>query len=1056
MKIINELINIYNSNYKDQVEKLKKDNFIDIFDLSQEFKTDNHDLMILSAKMRTSLSKSNLMKFTYDFTDKTANCTCKFCNSDSDVPCSHVSVMLEEFNSGKFEKLCYKDSSIYEALNKKKIELRKEKYKYFKEKNEMILDKLIRMLEKNDYVPISSKIELEPFLYKNKYSKEEEYYLEFKVGNNKKYIVKNITELLNDIKNGVNKSFGKNATLNLNINNFDEKSKRFIECLKRIFSDKDNSVKRLVLATEEVIDDVFEIYQDSYIKIACSGLPFDDVYISREKVSLDVSINNMKFCIDGLGTNKVIFGYKYDYLIVNNVLKRINCTDNIRQLIRFVYQNPDFEIEYVKDRFIKEVYSNLLDEVEIDQDFKKEFTIKDFNINAYFDINDGVISYSTKYFLENEEVDISKIKDNIVSKKISKFERFIDGFGFENKKITDTNKIVLFLNTDFTNIKNVATIYLSENIKSMQINKMSKMQSKLGYDTGMLSVCFTNLNYSNSELNKILNAIKKKVKYVKLNKNTILEVAEEEAEKLIKVVEEFNLDVNRLAEVQRVPLYQSLKLLSNKNEFVDCTVDDIIVKMLNDISNYKDSNFEVPVRLKESMRSYQVDAFKWMNTLMKYNFCGILADDMGLGKTLEIIALLMSDTINQPSLIVCPKSLAYNWRNEFIKWETNMKVIIVNGLSTERAKIIKNIDPNEKVIYISSYDSLKNDLESYKDVDFRFMILDEAQFIKNHTTLKAQSVKKINSEIRFILTGTPIENTVVDLWSLFDFIMPNYLYNYNNFKKMFEKEITSNQNKDIIKELVKKITPFILRRTKQEVLTDLPEKVEIIQYAEMIDEQRKVYEAQLLKTKQLIKNAKNKIEVLSSLTRLRQICVDPGLFIENYNGRSAKVDLVTDIIKKYIEEGHKIILFSQFTSAFNRLEEVFKNEGIKYFVLTGKTDAIDRVEMAKVFNIPESEEKVFLVSLKAGGTGLNLVGADIVIHLDPWWNISAENQATDRAHRIGQKNVVHVIKLVCENSIEQKVIELQEIKKQIIDKVIADNDNNIVNLSDDDLKYILS
>ena len=323
-------------------------------------------------------------------------------------------------------------------------------------------------------------------------------------------------------------------------------------------------------------------------------------------------------------------------------------------------------------------------------------------------------------------------------------------------------------------------------------------------------------------------------------------------------------------------------------------------------------------------------------------------------------------------------------------------------------------------------------------------------------TLKAQSVKKIQSELRFVLTGTPIENTVVDLWSIFDFLMPNYLYNYANFKKQYEKEITINHNKDVINSLVKKITPFILRRTKQDTLNDLPEKIELIRFAEMDVEQRKVYEAQLLSTKDAIINKSSKIEILSCLTRLRQICVSPSLFMDNYSGESAKIELLISLLNELIENNHKILVFSQFTKSFDLIYKRLEENNIAYFTLTGKTEAKDRVEMANKFNSDDSQEKVFLISLKAGGTGLNLVGADVVIHLDPWWNVAAENQASDRAHRIGQKRVVNVIKIVCENTIEQKVLELQELKKQIINDVIANNDDNIVKLSDDDLKYLLS
>ena len=802
------------------------------------------------------------------------------------------------------------------------------------------------------------------------------------------------------------------------------------------------------------VDKIFDLYIGNVIDVIFKDY-HEEVFISETKKKVDVKIEKNSFVINGKKEPFIIKGYKYDYIIENNILYRLECDDDLRPLVNFISLNK-LSFKYFDDSFVKEIYSRYSEYITVNDDFKDKFALKDLDISVYFDINDDILSYNDKYYIGNDEIDEEEANRKYSCHKLTKFKNFINNLGFDGRQLKNVNNIGNFLKTDFEKFHNVATIYLSENIKKMQVKKISKSVTNLGYDTGMLSVCFENLNYTNEELYKILSGIKKKVKYVKLNKNTIIDLEGEEAKELEKVVNEFQLDEKHLAETQVIPLYQSLKLLNNTEDFKFFTTDEIIRKILSDIANYKNSDFSVPESLRQYMRDYQVDAFKWMKTLIKYNFSGILADDMGLGKTLEIISIIESDDCVKPSLIVCPKSLAYNCSNDFNKWNCGTKAINIVGNSSERNKIISNIRNNEKVVYITSYDSLKNDLDSYKDKEFRYMILDEAQFIKNHTTLKAQSVKQINSSLRFVLTGTPIENTVVDLWSIFDFLMPNYLYNYNNFKLTYEREITTNRNSEIIGILVKKITPFILRRTKEEVLKDLPEKIETIMYAEMTSAQKKIYQAQLLKTKDIIKGNSSKIEILAQLTRLRQVCVDPSLFIDDYNEMSGKIELAVSLINDLVNEGHKILLFSQFTSVFPILEKYMEKNNINYFKITGKTDAFERVEMANRFNDEESKEKVFFVSLKAGGTGLNLTGADVVIHLDPWWNVSAENQATDRAHRIGQKNIVRVIKLVCENSIEQKVLDLQEAKKQIINDIIADNDDNIVKLNDNDLIYLLS
>ena len=302
-------------------------------------------------------------------------------------------------------------------------------------------------------------------------------------------------------------------------------------------------------------------------------------------------------------------------------------------------------------------------------------------------------------------------------------------------------------------------------------------------------------------------------------------------------------------------------------------------------------------------------------------------------------------------------------------------------------------------------------------------MIDEAQYIKNHTTAVAKTVKSITSEIRIALTGTPIENRLSELWSIFDYLMPGFLYGYETFRKELETPIVKEKDESCTERLKKMVAPFILRRLKQDVLKDLPEKLEEVQYAHFDGAQQKVYDAQVVHMKELLAKQnpedydKNKIEVLAELTKLRQICCDPNLLFENYKGESAKREACIDLIKSAIDGEHRILLFSQFTSMLALLEEALKKEGIAYYKITGSTPKEERMRLVKQFN--EGDVPVFLISLKAGGTGLNLVGADVVIHYDPWWNQAVQNQATDRAHRIGQKKVVTVFKLIMKNSIEE-------------------------------------
>ena len=352
---------------------------------------------------------------------------------------------------------------------------------------------------------------------------------------------------------------------------------------------------------------------------------------------------------------------------------------------------------------------------------------------------------------------------------------------------------------------------------------------------------------------------------------------------------------------------------------------------------------------------------------------------------------------------------------------------------------------------------LKRDIELYENFEFRFAIADEAQYIKNNNTKNAIALKKLNAKTRFALTGTPIENSLAELWSIFDYIMPGYLYSYKKFKECYETPIIKDNDNEVKQKLKKLIAPFVLRRVKKEVLKELPEKTEIVMYNQMEDEQKNIYQAYLADTKLKISEEirdggfeKNRIKILSLITRLRQICSHPALFIDNFKGESSKLNQCMELIEDGISSGHKILLFSGFTSMFDIIIKELNKKSIKYYMLTGKTDVSSRAKMVEEFN-ENSDIKVFLISLKAGGTGLNLIGADMVIHYDPWWNLAVQNQATDRAHRIGQKSNVQVYKLITKDTIEEKIINLQNKKKDLLDSVISDKETFINKLSKEEI-----
>ena len=357
-------------------------------------------------------------------------------------------------------------------------------------------------------------------------------------------------------------------------------------------------------------------------------------------------------------------------------------------------------------------------------------------------------------------------------------------------------------------------------------------------------------------------------------------------------------------------------------------------------------------------------------------------------------------------MVACPSSLTLNWLGETEKFAPTLKALVVSGSAIEREKKIHAIEQYDVVI--TSYDSLKRDIELYEEkYQFKYMIADEAQYIKNNNTQNAKAIKRITAQTRFALTGTPIENSLSELWSIFDFIMPGYLFKYRKFKEIYELAIVKENSEQAMQRLKKMIEPFVLRRIKKEVLTELPDKTVTVLYNEMEEEQQKIYLSHLARAKKEVADEiqmngfeNSQIKILALLMRLRQICCHPNLFLQDYEGESSKLAQCMDVITDATKGGHKMLLFSGHTSMFPIIEKELKKRQISYLKLTGQTKVSERIELVDKFN-EDQEIKVFLISLKAGGTGLNLTGADMVIHYDPWWNISAENQATDRTYRIG-------------------------------------------------------
>ena len=668
---------------------------------------------------------------------------------------------------------------------------------------------------------------------------------------------------------------------------------------------------------------------------------------------------------------------------------------------------------------------------------ERDFVLSQIRCNTYFDFEKSAITAQTVIKRDGKEIAADKLTNRIDRQKYELLLGYLETLGFSDGIMKDEANILSFFKLDFTRLKKLTNVYLSESLQNKELKTVGKPVIRVSYQNNLVKVFLEKSEYNDADMEKIIAALRKKKKYILLSGDRIVDLDSEAARDLGEAVKDFGMDPKALHKKKTVSMVTAIKAFSHEKS---CSIDKYLRNMIDEIRSFKDADIAVP-KLEGELREYQAEGYRWLCVLSRYHMGGILADDMGLGKTIQIIALIRSDRTHKPSLVVCPKSLVFNWVSEFARFDGKTKVTAVYGPESRRSEIISRIDYKEKAVYITSYDSLRNDIEKYEG-EFNYSILDEAQYIKNIHAQKTRSVKEIKALHRFALTGTPIENSVVDLWSIFDYIMPGYFDELSQFKDSDTAVIA------------KKSAPFILRRVKEDVLDDLPAKYETILSADMSDGQRRLYEALRLDARKQLETGGKAFDILPYLTRLRQVCVDPGMFVEDYRDGSGKLDMLRNLIPRYLEENHRILIFSQFVRALESVNRMLGRMGISAYFLSGATSARDRMEMMDSFNNGSGTD-VFLISLKAGGTGLNLTGADTVIHLDPWWNVAAENQASDRTHRIGQTRNVEVIKLIAAESIEQRVVELQNIKKEVIQQVISDNDGSVTSASLEDIAFVL-
>ncbi|SHI36489.1 Superfamily II DNA or RNA helicase, SNF2 family [Clostridium cavendishii DSM 21758] len=910
---------------------------------------------------------------------------------------------------------------------------------------------------------------------------------EFKIGMNKLYVMKNIREFSNAFRKGYSLNYGKDFEYNPLKQEFSKEDEELVNYLigqveindsmnsynglisgktlkvssgnlrgflrniknKKINFQKEGVINAEIAIIEEDMDLSFNIGEDEEGNIVVNSkeeLPIPltnafDVFLfksklylpSREQIKKFIPIYNVLSKEDEIkfkkeNSKKVI---EKVIPIVNSIAKNNIIEDNIQSKI-------------LKEEFKAEFY--------LDRD-KKLLTINFKCI--YGDMKfDALKGYNGELYVLRDDK-----REAIVFNKLEELGFVvIEGrFVFTG----DDEKYYNFLTTGIGELKELGDIFYSDSFKHNVIYTSKSVRAEiLKNKQDYLEFSFNIGDIESKEVKNILEAFRENKKFFKLKDDNFIDLADEKLKDFLTVLDNLSED-NKLSN-------NKLKLNRNKAIYLNSVIEarDIrliggteIVKEISDkIKNIANLRFDLPEGLQAELRGYQKTGYNFFKTLAYYGFGGILADEMGLGKTLQTISFLLGEE-EKKSLIVAPTSLIYNWQSEFEKFAPSMKILVLHGNKDEREKLMEEYE--EYDVIITTYNLIRNDFEFYKDKNFDYIIIDEAQNIKNPLSQNANAIKEVKGNCKFALTGTPIENSLIELWSIFDFIMPGYLFNQKKFSSRFAKNIN---NEESLKELDRLIKPFILRRYKRDVMLELPDKIEKRLIVDMTNGQKKAYKAYAEDVKQRLEEMKRKeglkskqIEIFSYITKLRQLSLDPSIVLEDYMGGSGKIDALLETLIHGIEEGHKILVFSQFTTVLKNIGDLLDKSRIEYFYLDGSTKAKDRLQFVNDFN--EGDTKVFLISLKAGGTGLNLTSADVVIHFDPWWNPAVEDQATDRAHRFGQKNVVEVIKLISKGSIEEKILKLQDAKKEIIEKVMNGefrNGNVLNELSENEILELFS
>lgn len=931
----------------------------------------------------------------------------------------------------------------------------------------------------SDFLPERVPMHVEYYL---KWSYDRNLYIELKTGESRAFVVRNAHEFLENVLGNEEHYFTKTFTYSPELHYFLKQDLELFEMLFAILRNEEiysghslhlyqttGTDKRSIVVPSLLIKSLLEklIERDftveindkifKHIQVVYDELPFQFEITKNETDDLILMMDDI---------SEATYFNLYNLLFSRGIFyfptkEQIPIIEQITDLGLEDQQLPINDEQ--TDIFLSEVLPSLkkVGGVDIAEKVAAEIIQVPLRAKLFLEVNEEYIVGKLEYHYGNYEIDpfgkrepsdVMIIRDAESEQKIMNLVEHAS-FKYNGHELyidADENELYDFLYTILPLLDKHVELFLTSEVRDyiVEDEPMPSTNVRLESATNLLEIGFDIDGVDDDEINEILQSVIERKRYYRMKTGALLSLEGEGFSSMQQLFGDLNISKDDLTDGNiNMPVYRGMEideLIDTKKDY-----DPAFKKLLEHLKSPEEQEYELPDNLNASLRNYQKTGYKWFKSLSDYHLGGILADDMGLGKTLQTIAYILSENRkqNQPHLVVAPSSVIYNWKSEITRFAPDLTVAIMTGAPQERLNKVKQLTDVD--VWITSYATLRQDVEFYKEINFQTLILDEAQFIKNYATKTSKAIRELKASRVFALSGTPIENSIGELWSIFQVVLPGLLPSQRQFNQLSHEKI------------IKLTKPFILRRLKEDVLKELPDKIETTYVSELTKDQKELYVGYLKQLQQEASSSmqengfnKNRMKILAGITRLRQLCCHPSLFIENYEGKSGKLEQLMETIRNSIANGKRMLIFSQFTSMHEIIIKKLKAEGIDHFYLHGGTPSENRVDMSNRFN--DGENDVFLISLRAGGTGLNLTGADTVILYDLWWNPAVEDQATGRAHRFGQKKVVQVIRMITEGTIEERIYELQQKKRELIDQVIQPGETMLSSLSEGDIREILN